>query len=755
MTQAVVTHDRAARLQDNANLIWGAAEKLRGKIKPADYGKVILPFTVLRRMDCLLEPHIKSIQALIAGLDNATEEARAKIITRKTSLAFYGLSDFTLSALLADPENVQENLKAYINGLSKNMRNVFIEHFDFFNWIDRLEKQNLLYAMVKFFADKDLHPERVSTMEMGYLFENLIRRFNEASNATAGDHYTPREVIRLMTSLLFAKDGEKLASEASAINILDPACGTGGMLATANDYLQQRNANLRVGLFGQEINPESFAICRSDMLLTGHSPDNIKIGNTLNRDQFDDQSFTYCLCNPPYGVDYGEEYEAVKTEHEAGDDGRFAAGIPRKSDGQLLFLLHMISKLPKDRPGRIAVIMNGSPLFNGDAGGGESEIRRFLMEGDMVDAIIALPTDLFYNTGIATYVWIVTNRKAAEDRGKVRLIDASARWSPMRKSLGSKRRELTDADIEQVANLYLGFDEHETVKVFAPEDFGYRKIFIDRPLRLDVDLSETAPGRFRNASELDAYFLWMAETFGEDCDQRLKAIKPEVTEHIEEQEGLALLRADENAAKAEVTGASKRCKKLLKGLLDPDEHAERRTLIGLIRSLRDQGQSKWVDYNAFAGAMQKHAKAQGEKLTAARLKAIRAWVTETNPEAAPVIDKDVTGKQHAHERFGFYPVDGKVITYERDGDLADTERVPLDHGITDYFETDVLPHVADAWINPDKRDARDGQIGLVGYEINFNRYFYQYVPPRPLAEIDAELKAVEKEIAELLAEVAE
>ncbi|MCP5352234.1 MAG: SAM-dependent DNA methyltransferase [Chromatiales bacterium] len=757
--EALVSHDRAARLQDHANLIWGAAEKLRGKITPADYGKIILPFTVLRRMDCLLEPHIQTIQALAAGLSSATDEARAQIISRKTGLAFYGLSDFTLSALLADPENVQDNLKAYINGLSRNMRDVFIEHFGFFNWIDRLERQNLLYALVKFFADKDLHPERVSTMEMGYLFENLIRRFNEASNATAGDHYTPREVIRLMTSLLFAKDGDKLAAEASAINILDPACGTGGMLATANDYLQERNANLRVNLFGQEVNPESFAICRSDMLLTGHSPDNIQIGNTLNDDQFPGQTYSYCLSNPPYGVDYGEEYDDVKAEHERGEAGRFEAGIPRKSDGQLLFLLHMISKLPKDRPGRIAVIMNGSPLFNGDAGGGESEIRRFLMEDDMVDAIIALPTDLFYNTGIATYVWIVTNRKPAEDRGKVRLIDASSRWSPMRKSLGSKRRELTDADIEQIANLYLGFDEDATVKVFAPEDFGYRKIFIDRPLRLDVDLGETEPGRFRNTSELDAYFLWMQQTFGEDCDQRLKAIKLDVTEHIEEEEGLALLRADENAAKAELAAASKRCKRLLKILLDPAEHAERRTLIDLIRGLRADpkhgGQTAWMDYNAFAKAMQKHAKTEGEKLTAARLKAIRAWVTATNPEAAPVIDKDVTGQQHADARFGFHPLGGKVITYERDSDLADTERVPLDQNITDYFEAEVLPHVADAWINPDKRDDRDGQIGLVGYEINFNRYFYEYVPPRPLAEIDAELKAVEKEIADLLAEVAE
>ena len=581
MPKTVVSQDNAARVNDNANLIWGAAERLRGKIKPADYGKIILPFTVLRRMDCLLEPQLDKIKALASSLASATDEARDKILFSKTGMAFYGTSEYSLGALLADPENIADNLKAYINGLSKNMREVFIEHFDFFNWINRLDKQDLLYAMVKFFADKDLHPEAVSTLEMGYLFENLIRKFNEASNATAGDHFTPREVIRLMTSLLFAKDGEKLAAEASVIDILDPACGTGGMLATANDYLRQSNANLRVNLFGQEINPESFGICRSDMLITGHSPDNIRLGNTLTRDRFPEKTFTYALSNPPYGVDYSEEYDAVKAEHEAGSEGRFAPGIPRKSDGQLLFLLHMLSKLPLDRPGRIAVITNGSPLFNGDAGGGESEIRRHLMEHDLVDAIIALPTDLFYNTGIATYVWIVSNRKAAEDHGRVRLIDAGARWQPMRKSLGSKRRELGDNHIRDIVNLYLGFDSDDTVKVFAPQNFGYRKIYIDRPLRLDVDLTETEPGRFRNSSEHDDDCLWMQAEFGTDVDRRLDDpdLRDAVTAHVEEQSGLALLEIDEAASKADIAKLEKQCAKRLRRLLDKDEWQTRKIAV--------------------------------------------------------------------------------------------------------------------------------------------------------------------------------
>jgi len=755
MTQAVVSQDNAARVQDNANLIWGAAEKMRGKITPADYGKVILPFTVLRRMDCLLESHIASIKALAATLNNATEEARDQIIFRKTKMSFYGTSDFTLSALLADPENIADNLKAYINGLSKNMRDVFIEHFGFFNWIDRLDKQNLLYALVKFFADKDLSPQAISTLEMGYLFENLIRRFNEASNATAGDHYTPREVIRLMTSLLFAKDGDKLTSEASVINILDPACGTGGMLSVANDYLQERNKDLRVNLFGQEVNPESYAICRSDMLITGHSPDNIRLGNTLIQDRFADQTFTYCLSNPPYGVDYSEEYDAVKAEYESGETGRFHPGIPRKSDGQLLFLLHMVSKLPKDRPGRIAVIMNGSPLFNGDAGGGESEIRRFLMEYDMVEAIMALPTDLFYNTGIATYIWLVTNRKSAEETGKVQLIDASSRWAPMRKSLGSKRRELRDSDISQIVNLYIGNESDQTVKVFAPEAFGYRKIYIERPLRLDVDLTEIEPSRFRNSNEMDEYFLWMENSFGVEVATCLNTIQDKVTEYVEENEGLTLLLSSESASKKEIADAQKNCRKIINTLLATDEWQNRHFLIDTIRGVREQGQSSWMDYNSFLEELKNYAKKQKIKLTAAHIKAIRAWVTQTNPKAEPVIDKVLTDPTQADQRLGYFNQNDETVTYERDSELGDTERVPLSRDIFEYFETEVQPHVDDAWINPDKVDLRDGQIGIVGYEINFNRYFYHYTPPRPLAVIDAELKAVEKEIEELLAEVAE
>jgi type I restriction enzyme M protein len=528
------------------------------------------------------------------------------------------------------------------------------------------------------------------------------------------------------------------------------------MLATAYDYLQEQNKNLRINLFGQEINPESFAICRSDMLITSHSPDNIRIGNTLTEDKFEGDTFTYCLSNPPYGVDYSEEYEAVKAEHEQGDEGRFGPGIPRKSDGQLLFLLHMVDKLPQDRAGRIAVIMNGSPLFNGDAGGGESEIRRFLMENDMIESIIALPTDLFYNTGIATYIWLVTNRKKPEDQGRVKLINASDRSSPMRKSLGSKRKEISDKDISEIVNLYLGNDTDDTVKVFASTDFGYRKIFIERPLRLDVDISESEPGRFRNASELDEYFIWMESQFGADVAGRLKEVKAVVTEYVEENEGLALLKAAEDASKSEVASVQKKCKKIIKSLMNHDEWVNRHALIGLLRDFReDTGGTSWMDYNVFIHDLKKYAHSYNVRLVASGVKAIRAWVARTNPQAEKVIDKVLNVDNDPLEAFGAFPHNGELVKFEKDSDLSDTERVPLDRDIVDYFEHEVLPHVEDAWINPDKSDNSDGHVGIVGYEINFNRYFYKYVPPRPLEVIDAELKSVEAEISALLAEVAE
>src|SRR5690625_768326 len=750
-----ILKDNAARtrIRDHADLIWGAAERMRGRVTPADYGKVILPFTVLRRMDCLLAPRLDEIKKLADSLKNATDEARDQIVSHALGMPFYGLAPYTLDKLLADPDNIAANLKAYINALSRNMRDVFIEHFGFFNWIDRLDRQNLLYALVKFFADKDLSPQAVSTIEMGYLFENLIRRFNEASNATAGDHYTPREVIRLMTSLLFAKDGGLLASRASAINILDPAAGTGGMLATAADYLQELNPDLRINLFGQEVNPESFAVCRSDMLITGHSPDNIRLGNTLTEDLFPAQRFSYCLSNPPYGVDYNVEHTAVEAEHQRGEAGRFAPGIPRKRDGQLLFLLHMLSKLPDDRAGRIAIIMNGSPLFNGDAGSGESEIRRHLLENDFVDAIIALPTELFYNTGIATYIWILTNRKPPEEQGQVMLIDATERWASMRKSLGSKRRELADKDIEAIVHRFLGNERDDSVKLFEPEDFGYRRIHIDRPLRLNVDLTEPEPGRFRNASQLDKYFLWLATTHGDDAHQRLDELKEAITAHVEETEGLLLLQAQPGVSRTDLSAAKRRCTRLLRELLDPAAHRERQAAIALLRALRsDQNQTHWDDYNVFESTLTACAKARGERLTARRRKRIRDWVAQTDPDAAPVIARTHKNTP-ADPRTGLFEVGGVVVSYERDSSLADTERVPLKQDVFDYFEQEVRPYVSDAWIDASKVDARDGDIGLVGYEINFNRYFYQYQPPRPLEVIDAELAQIEREIAELLAEV--
>ena len=749
------------KITDNATLIWAVANTLRNKFKAADYGKVILPMTVLRRLDCIVDPIADKLKEQNDAMpENFTPEMRVKMLNKAANARFHSVSGLTLNRMLADPDNAVDNLKAYINGLSENIRDVFIEHFDFFSIIDRMERAGVLYSVVGHFAGQDLSPQAVSTIEMGYIFENLLRRFNEASNAESGEHFTPREVISLMTSLLFAKDGEVLASEPRVISIHDPACGTGGMLSTAENYLKELNSDLDVQLFGQEVNPESYATCRSDMLITGHDPNNIRFGNTLNDDQFKGEVFSYQISNPPYGVSYDDEYKAVEAEHKRGTSGRFVPGIPRKTDGQLLFLLHMISKMPIQRSGRIAIIMNGSPLFNGDAGSGESEIRRYLMENDMVDAIIALPTSLFYNTGISTYIWIVTNQKSPEDAGKVRLIDATEKWTQMSKSLGDKRREISASDISKIVALYSGIESDETVKVLAPQDFGYRKINVERPLRLDVDLGESEPGRFRNASDIDEYFLWFEKTFGEGGISQLADIQDEIKEYVSEAEGLALLEADEVATDAEKKSARKNVNRILKSLLDGSVHEERKELITLVRSVREKTQNSWMDYNRFVVELvAEHTKIFGRSMKASRIKAIRAWVAQVNPDAERVIDREVCPPDWVEdeqlERYGYFNIDGRTVQFERDGGLSDTERVPLGTDIVEYLEAEVLSHVGDAWINGDKRDPNDGRVGIIGYEINFNRYFYKYITPRPLDVIDQELKSVESEIAILLEEVAQ
>ena len=470
--------------------IWSVADLLRGDYKQSDYGKVILPFTVLRRLDCVLEA---TKPAVLAEL-----EAKTKLgvnpepsLLRKSGHKFYNQSPLDMPKLLGDPDNISHNLFTYVQGFSEDVRDIF-EHFEFQAQVERLSKAGLLYQVAEKFAQIDLHPDKVSNAQMGSVFEELIRKFAEISNETAGEHFTPREVIRLMVNLIFVEDDAVLAKPGVVRTLYDPTAGTGGMLSVAGEYLAELNPQARLTVYGQELNPESHAICKADMLIKGQDVANIAFGNTLSEDGHPHQKFDYMLANPPFGVEWKKVEKEVRKEHEQrGFDGRFGPGLPRVSDGSMLFLLHLLSKMRPavDGGSRFGIVLNGSPLFTGGAGSGESEIRRYVLENDLVEAIVGLPNDMFYNTGIGTYVWIISNRKPKARQGKVQLIDASGMWQKMRKSLGSKRKELSDAHIERITQLFGRFEEatdddgKPISRIFANEAFGYHTITVERPLR--------------------------------------------------------------------------------------------------------------------------------------------------------------------------------------------------------------------------------------------------------------------------------
>ena len=638
----------------------------------------MLPFVVLRRLDCLLEGSKKAVLEAEKSLPDTADDATRDMILFGAvggNVKVYNLSRFTFDSLRGqDPGQLHQNLIDYITKFSPNVRDIFLDKFRFTDQLKRLKGGGILWNVFERFCEIDLHPDKVSNLEMGYLFEELIRRFSEMSNETAGEHFTPREVIRLIVDLLIANDDTKLSGRGIIRQVYDPACGTGGMLALTEEALKGFNSNIRVELFGQELNDESFGICKSDMLVTGHDPEQIAFGNTLTQDAHTGKKFHYMLSNPPYGVDWKKYQEPIKAESESmGFEGRFGAGTPRTSDGQLLFLQHMISKMRDDEDGsRIGIVMNGSPLFTGGAQSGESEIRRWMLENDWVEAIVALPTDLFYNTGIQTYVWLLTNRKPKNRRGKVQLIDASGErfWKSMRKSLGSKRREIPDEARAEIVRLYgelLNGDsgESDVSKIFGTTDFGYREIRVERPLRLNFQVS----------------------------DERLA--------QLHDQKPFATLTEKEKA--------------------------------GIETALRGVGDQLFMCRSAFEKASSKAFKAGGIKLGAPVKKAILSAFSERDEDAEVCLDKDGNP--------------------EPDTELRDHELVPLNEDWRDYVEREVKPFAPDAWVDESYTDARDKEVGRVGYEINFNRYFYQYVPPRPLEEIDTELKTLEAEIAELLKEV--
>ena len=490
---------------EKINLIWQIAESLRGIYKPEKYGDIILPLCVIRRFDCILETKKDEVLEIYEEYKDLPEDSIEDVILAemeerlRLKQKFYNISPFTIESLLNDSENIKANLEEYLNGFSNNVRDI-IQHFDFKKEIEKLNKNNALYNILKEFGKVDFHPDVVSNQEMGYIFEDLIRRFNE--NGEAGDHYTPREVIELCMNMLFYGKEDVINQKGKILSVADFCAGTGGMLSVAEKYIRKQNPTADVQLFGQELNDQSYAICKSDMLIKGQNPENIVLGNTLDNDGHKGKQYRYLISNPPFGVQWKNEEPKVIEEHEKlGFNGRFGAGTPRVSDGSLLFLQNMISKMHKDEEGsRVAIIFNGSPLFTGDAGSGESNIRKWIIENDMLEGIIAMPTDLFYNTGIATYIWVLTNRKSKEREGKIQLVNGVDFYKPMRKSLGNKRKEIKPEQIEEIKRIYAEFKEGEYCRIFDNEDFGFRKVTVERALKLKFQVTEEKIEEFKNTT---------------------------------------------------------------------------------------------------------------------------------------------------------------------------------------------------------------------------------------------------------------
>ncbi|ENW34261.1 type I restriction-modification system subunit M [Acinetobacter baumannii] len=747
-----------------AAFIWSVADLLRGDFKQSQYGRVILPFTLLRRLECVFESSKTSVLETNEKVKAMPlpEEAKEKILLKATKgLSFFNTSELDLSSL--GQKNIRANLGNYIQHFSKDAREIF-EHFKFDEFTGLLDDANLLYKVIQKFASTDLSPENISNHDMGLVFEELIRRFAESSNETAGEHFTPRDIVRLTTGLIFSQDDDALNKEGVIRTIYDPTAGTGGFLSSGTEYVYEHNPEAVMRVFGQELNPESYAICKADMLIKGQDVRNIKLGNTLSNDQLAYEKFDYMLSNPPFGVDWKKIEDEIKDEHEQkGFNGRFGAGLPRVSDGSLLFLMHLISKMRDvDSTGqgsRIGIILNGSPLFTGSAGSGESEIRRYILEADLLEAIIALPTDMFYNTGIATYVWVLSNKKDAERKDKVHLINASNLSSKMRKSLGSKRNYLTDAEIKTITQNYGAFEAVDTLtldgeseqqkpfssKIFHSFEFGYRRVTIERPLRLSAQLSDERIATLRFAPKpFNAVMQKVYESYGKDWTETSYGQLSE-DQHVEIR---TLIKAEFSELK----------EKDIKTVLEPKLWLEQRALMRKAQSLQTKiGTAQFDDFNIFDELLKQALKDGNIKLEAKEKKQFLDAVTWKNVEAEPVINKVI--KAQENPLYGQFNYKGKVVEFVQDGDLRDAENIALDPSqsttdlIESYFKREVQPHVADAWINADKRDAQDGEIGIVGYEIPFNRHFYVYEPPRDLAEIDADLDAVSREIMALLQEV--
>ncbi len=666
-----------------ANLIWQIADLLRGPYRPPQYERVMLPMTVLRRFDCVLKETKAKVVAAHGKYKGGklSGEALDTTLNKVAGQRFHNHSPLDFEKLKGDPDNINKHLVSYIKGFSTNVQRIF-EYFEFEAEIEKMHEANILYLVVSKFADVDLHPSNVPNEQMGLIFENLIRRFNELANETAGDHFTPREVIRLMVNLLFIHDDKLLATAGTVRKLLDPACGTGGMLAEAQRYLREHNTEAKLYAYGQDYNKRAFATAASDMLMkeVSHNGggDNVRFGDIFTEDQFPSETFDYFLSNPPFGVDWKKQQKEIQKEHEKrGFDGRFGAGLPRVNDGALLFLQHMWSKREDVKPkehkegSRLAIVFSGSPMFTGGAGSGESEIRKWLLENDWLEAIVAMPESMFYNTGIGTYVWVVTNRKEKRRKGKVQLLDARDVWTAggsedSKRSLGDKRRHMTIAQIDEIVRLYGKFEEGPRSndaqvargavaksKVFDNADFGYTRVTIERPLRLRYQMTTDDKARF-----LDA------------------------------------------------------CPHLLDDVQAIDK--------ALGREPRLDWPATWDEIEALL-------KKRGSRWKATEQKLFRSVFAQRDAKAEPL------------------PAGSRGSGLEADADLRDFENVPLTEDVDEYFEREVKPHVPDAWMDRSK--------DKVGYEINFNRHFYVFTPPRPLADIDADLKKAEENVVRLLREV--
>lgn len=687
--------------------IWSICNLLRGPYKRNEYRKVILPLTVLRRFDCLLAPTKAEVLKQYRTLEGKPENIVRSLLQKVTGHQFYNTSKLDFPRLLDDPNQLSQNVASYIADFSPNVRAI-MEKFAIGEQIAKMADKNLLFAVIKAFCDErlDLSPDKVDNLQMGYVFEELIRIGAEQANEEAGEHFTPREVIKLMVNLLLSPE-QDLGRSHVVKTIFDPACGTGGMLSVAERYIRTLNAEADPHLFGQDWNDEAWAVCKADMLIKGDDADNIKLGNSFTEDAFDRDAegrkitFDYMLANPPFGVEWKQQAKFIEAERDSlGHDGRFGAGTPRINDGSLLFLQHMLSKMraPADGGSRIGIVFNGSPLFTGDAGSGESSIRQWIIENDWLEAIVALPDQLFYNTGIATYIWILTNRKEATRKGKVQLIDARRFFVKMKKSLGNKRNKIGDADegeadqIGDIARIHGDFLDGDTRvlgtngeaktfivgKVFDNEDFGFRKITVERPLRLNFQAS---PERIARLDEETAF------------------------------RNLAVSTKKSDAVRLQEIEAGKKRQEAIRTML---------------RAFGDANKQKlFMDREAFLAALKKFDRAQGVGLAGPERKAILAALSERDETAA--VCRDAKGNP------------------EPDSSLRDTECVPLKQDIEDYFRREVLPHVPDAWIDHAKTK--------IGYEIPLNRHFYRYEPPRPLEAIEADIKALEADIVAMLREV--